>query len=160
MVHEHISCMVGWTTGTQDSRRTAQRIYLCRFQHRCGYEQHTITPPDNNFTQIPGALQEQYAWTEQVFVNGQNRFVTIPPGRSSMCLNGIEIGCGQPQIPTVELNMDGLLEYQERRQCVTSKKKEPLTPAQRRRKAQNRIAYVSGSPILPNDSCIDTSRYV
>ncbi|KAG9801851.1 hypothetical protein KCU68_g22795, partial [Aureobasidium melanogenum] len=37
-------------------------------------------------------------------------------------------------------NVDELLEYQRRRSSATSEEKEPLTPAQRRRKAQNRAA--------------------
>jgi hypothetical protein len=77
-----------------------------------------------------------------------------------MYLSGIEVGCGQPKSPAIELNIDGLLEYQELRRCATGeeKEKESLTPAQRRRKAQNRTAYVSGSPTLPDGSCVDMSR--
>jgi hypothetical protein len=75
-----------------------------------------------------------------------------------MYSNDIEVGCGQPKSPTTELNIDGLLEYQEQRRCATGEEKESLTPAQRRRKAQNRTAYVSGSPTLPDGSCVDMSR--
>jgi hypothetical protein len=74
--------------------------------------------------------------------------------------NGIEMGHGQPESPTIELNIEGLLEYQEQRRCATGEEKESLTPAQRRRKAQNRTAYVSGSPTLPDDPCVDISRCV
>lgn len=64
-VHEHTSCIVGWTTGTQGSWRIAQHIYSCRLQYRYGYEQHTIAPPaDIAFTQAPVALPEEYPWTE------------------------------------------------------------------------------------------------
>jgi hypothetical protein len=75
-----------------------------------------------------------------------------------MYLSGVEVGCGQPKSPAIELNIDGLLEYQEQRRSATGKEKESLTPAQRRRKAQNRTAYVSASPTLPDDSCVDMSR--
>jgi hypothetical protein len=142
-----MSCMVSWTTGKQDSRWTVQHICSCRPQYRYGCEQHVIAPPDNAFTQIPVALQEQYPYTEQGLVDGQSRYGTAPPGRPFMYSNDIEVGCAQPKSLAIELNIDGLLEYQEQRRCATSEEKESLTPAQRRRKAQNRTAYVSGSPI-------------
>jgi hypothetical protein len=75
-----------------------------------------------------------------------------------MYTNGIEVGCGQTGSPRADFNSNGLDEYQEWRQSATSEKKELLTPAQRRRKAQNRAAYVFGSPTLPGDSHVDTSR--
>jgi hypothetical protein len=77
-----------------------------------------------------------------------------------MYSNDIEVDCGQPKPLAIELNVDGLLVYQELRRCATGeeKEKEPLTPAQRRRKAQNRTAYVSRSPTLPDGSCVDMSR--
>jgi hypothetical protein len=77
-----------------------------------------------------------------------------------MYSNDIEVGCAQPKSPIIELNIDGPLEYQEQRRCATGeeKEKESLTPAQRRRKAQNRTAYVSGSPTLPDGSCVDMPR--
>jgi hypothetical protein len=157
-VQEHISCMVGWTTGTQDSRRTAQHVYSYRLEYCYSYEQHTNAPSDKTLTQIPVTFQEQNLWTEQVLIRGQNRVVTPPPGQSCMYLNGIEVCCGQPEFSTIELSIDGLLEYQEQRQRATGEQKEPSTPAQRRRKAQNRTAYVSQSPTLPNDFRVDTSR--
>jgi hypothetical protein len=108
--------------------------------------------------QIPVVLQEQYPWTGQVFEDGQNRFVTTPPGQFSMHFNGTDMDHGQRGLATVELNMDGLLEHQEQRQRAADEGKDPLTPAQRRRKVQNRTAYVSLSPTLPNHPCVDTSR--
>jgi hypothetical protein len=84
--------MVGWTTGTQDTRPLAQRTYSCRLQYCYGYEPHTIAPPDNTLTQIPVTIQEQYPWTEQVSVDGQNGFATTPPGQSSMYLGGTGMG--------------------------------------------------------------------
>jgi hypothetical protein len=56
--------------------------------------------------------------------------------------NGIEVDYGQAGSLPVEFNVEELLEYQRRRSSATSEEKEPLTPAQRRRKAQNRAAYV------------------
>jgi hypothetical protein len=54
--------------------------------------------------------------------------------------NDVEIDYGQAASTTAEFNVDELLVHQRRRSSATSEEKEPLTPAQRRRKAQNRTA--------------------
>jgi hypothetical protein len=107
---------------------------------------------------IPVVLQKQCPWAEQALLDDQNRYWTVPIGSPSTYTNGIEVGCGQTGSPRADFNSDSLDEYQEWRQRATSEKKELLTLAQRRRKAQNRAAYVSGSPTFPDDSYVDTSR--
>ncbi|KAI4801293.1 hypothetical protein E4T44_11626 [Aureobasidium sp. EXF-8845] len=75
-----------------------------------------------------------------VVSNDHNGYATVQTGQPLMNRNDVEIDYRQPTSPTVEFNVDELLEYQRRRSSATSEEKEPLTPAQRRRKAQNRAA--------------------
>ncbi|KAG9875125.1 hypothetical protein KCU94_g22897, partial [Aureobasidium melanogenum] len=77
---------------------------------------------------------------EPIVVDGHNGYASVPPGHPAIYRNGVEVDYGQHMPPTVEFNVDELLEYQRRRSSATSEEKEPLTPAQRRRKAQNRAA--------------------
>ncbi|KAG2160347.1 hypothetical protein JADG_000086 [Aureobasidium aubasidani] len=110
-------------------------------QYHYGYEQHSLASPiGNTFTQAPVVSPINTTSTEPIAVDGRNGFVTMPPGQPLTYRSGVEGDYGQPTSPTVEFNVDELLEYQRRRSSATSEEKEPLTPAQRRRKAQNRAA--------------------
>ncbi|THY48609.1 hypothetical protein D6C99_05408, partial [Aureobasidium pullulans] len=126
------------------------RLYHRYYHH--GYEQHSLASPvGNTFTQAPVVSPINTTSTEPIAVDGRNGFVTMPPGQPLIYRSGVEGDYGQPTSPTVEFNVDELLEYQRRRSSATSEEKEPLTPAQRRRKAQNRAAYVSRSPSFWRD---------
>lgn len=63
-----------------------------------------------------------------------------------MYCGGVEENLGHPTAPTMKVNADEPVEYYGRSSIVLLDNKEHLTTAQRRRKAQNRAAYVSGSP--------------
>jgi len=65
---------------------------------------------------------------------------------------------GQPTSLRIKRNIDDLHEHQERHQCMTTEENERLTPAQRRRKAQNRNAYVTEIPAFSNDCFVDKSH--
>jgi hypothetical protein len=122
-------------------------------QYAYGYEQHTLAPPvGSTFAQAP-IMASDHTTTAEV-VDGHSGYSIVPPGQPLMYRNGVEADYGQSTSPAVEFNVDELLEYQRRRSSATSEEKEPLTPAQRRRKAQNRAAYVSRLPkprnILPH----------
>lgn len=117
-------------------------------QYSYGYEQHTLAPPGGDtFTQARIMNSGHTTPAEPVIMDGHNGYASMPPGQPVMYRNGVEVDYGQPIPPAVELNVDELLEYQRRRSSATSEEKEPLTPAQRRRKAQNRAAYVLMSRI-------------
>ncbi|KAI4742274.1 hypothetical protein E4T50_07335 [Aureobasidium sp. EXF-12298] len=108
-------------------------------QYAYGYEQHTLAPPvGSTFAQAP-IMTSDHTTTAEV-VDGHSGYPVVSPGQSLMYRNGVEVDYGQPTSPAVEFNVDELLEYQRRRSSATSEEKEPLTPAQRRRKAQNRAA--------------------
>ncbi|KAI4842073.1 hypothetical protein E4T45_09214, partial [Aureobasidium sp. EXF-8846] len=111
-------------------------------QYPYGYEQHTLAPAvDGTFAQAPPIMTSGHtAPAQPVVVEGHGGYATVPPGQPLLYRNGAEVDYGQPTSPTVEFNVDELLEYQRRRSSATSEEKEPLTPAQRRRKAQNRAA--------------------
>ena len=114
------------------------------FQYTYGYEQHTLAPPIGNvFAPSPIMTSDHTTPAEPAAVDGHNGYAIVPPGQHLMYRNGVEVDYGQSTSPVVEFNVDELLEYQRRRSSATSEEKEPLTPAQRRRKAQNRAAYVS-----------------
>lgn len=72
----------------------------------------------------------------------------ISQGESFMFHDRIDADHGQTTFPRIEFNVDALLEYERQRSSVTYGEKEPLTPAQRRRKSQNRAAYVAGRLML------------
>ncbi|KAI4718441.1 hypothetical protein E4T48_05294 [Aureobasidium sp. EXF-10727] len=109
-------------------------------QYPYGYEQHTLVPPvGNTYVQAPIMTPSHTAPAEPIAVDGHRGYATVPPGQPLIYRNGIEAEYGQPTSP-IEFNVDELLEYQRRRSSATSEEKEPLTPAQRRRKAQNRAA--------------------
>jgi len=113
-------------------------------QYPYSYEQHTFAPSvGGTFAQAPSIMTSDHtAPAEPVVIDGHNGYATVPPNQPLLYRNGAEIEYGQSTSPTVEFNVDELLEYQRRRSSATSEEKEPLTPAQRRRKAQNRAAYV------------------
>jgi len=111
-------------------------------QYTYGYEQHTLAPPvGSTYTQAPIMTSDHTTPTE--VVDGHSGYTIVSPGQPFMYRHGAEADYGHPTSPAVEFNVDELLEYQRRRSSATSEEKEPLTPAQRRRKAQNRAAYVS-----------------
>ncbi|KAL2034349.1 hypothetical protein VTO58DRAFT_105063 [Aureobasidium pullulans] len=119
----------------------AHHMWTAVPQYHYGYEQHSLASPiGNTFTQAPVVSPINTTSTEPIAVDGRNGFVTMPPGQPLTYRSGVEGDYGQPTSPTVEFNVDELLEYQRRRSSATSEEKEPLTPAQRRRKAQNRAA--------------------
>lgn len=124
-------------------------------QYSYGYEQHTLAPPvGDTFTQARIMTSGHTTPAEPIIMDGHNGYASMPPGHPTMYRNGVEVDYGHPIAPAVEFNVDELLEYQRRRSSATSEEKEPLTPAQRRRKAQNRAAYV-----LRVSNCVDgTSR--
>ncbi|KAI4854315.1 hypothetical protein E4T45_04007 [Aureobasidium sp. EXF-8846] len=53
--------------------------------------------------------------------------------------NGTAVGCGRFTSPAIKFDLKGHLESEQRR-CSAASEKESLTPAQRRRKAQNLAA--------------------
>ncbi|KAI4789640.1 hypothetical protein E4T44_13246 [Aureobasidium sp. EXF-8845] len=109
-----------------------------KFHH--GYEQDRFTPPvSNTSTQNPVTYPDQIASTEHVVMIGQNKLVTIPSEQPFAYYNGAAVGCGRLTSPAIEFNLKGHLESEERR-CSAAAEKESLTPAQRRRKAQNLAA--------------------
>jgi len=117
---------------------------LMLFQYTYGYEQHTLAPPVGNvFAPSPIMTSDHTIPAEPIAVDGHNGYAIVPPGHHLMYRNGVEVDSRQSTSLAVEFNVDELLEYQRRRSSATSEEKEPLTPAQRRRKAQNRAAYVS-----------------
>jgi hypothetical protein len=127
-------------------------------QYPYGYEQHTLAPPVGGiFAHAPPIMTPNHTAAEPVVVGGHNGYATVPPGQPLLYRNGVELDYSQPTSPTVEFNVDELLEYQRRRSSATSEEKEPLTPAQRRRKAQNRAAYVSRLSNLLRNFIADTS---
>lgn len=110
-------------------------------QYTYGYEQHTLAPPVGNvFAPTPIMSPNHSRSAEPVVVDGHSGYSIIPPSQPLMYRNGVEVDYGPPTSPAVEFNVDELLEYQRRRSSATSEEKESLTPAQRRRKAQNRAA--------------------
>jgi hypothetical protein len=96
--------------------------------------------------------------TRPVVLNDRNRYATVRPGKSQMYRKDVEIGYVQSAPPIVGFNVDELLEYQRRQSIAISDEKEPLTPAQRRRKAQNRAAYVCNYTNFIKESIGNTSR--
>ncbi|KAI4831314.1 hypothetical protein E4T45_10223 [Aureobasidium sp. EXF-8846] len=111
-------------------------------QYPYGHERHTLAPPVRGSLAQASSLMtpDHTALAGPIVVDGHNGYANMQPGQPLMYRNDVEIDYGQPTTPTVGLNVDELLEYQRRRTCITSEEKEPLTPAQRRRKAQNRAA--------------------
>ncbi|KAG9996729.1 hypothetical protein KCU78_g17305, partial [Aureobasidium melanogenum] len=110
-------------------------------QYSYGYEQHPLAAPVGDaFNQAPIMTSGHTTPAEPIVVDGHNGYASVPPGHPAIYRNGVEVDYGQHMPPTVEFNVDELLEYQRRRSSATSEEKEPLTPAQRRRKAQNRAA--------------------
>lgn len=129
-------------------------------QYSYGYEQHTIAPPVGNvYAPAPIMSPNHTTPAEPVVIDGHSGYAVIPPGQPLIYRNGVEVDYGQPTSPAVEFNVDELLEYQRRRSSATSEEKEPLTPAQRRRKAQNRAAYVFRLPVAARYPNADTSRW-
>ncbi|KAH0239200.1 hypothetical protein KCV00_g10347, partial [Aureobasidium melanogenum] len=101
-----------------------------------GYEQHTLARSvGSTFARAPIMTSDHTTLAEPVIFDGHNWYATVPPGQPLICRNGVEVDYGQPTSPTVEFNVDELLEYQRRRSSATSEEKEPLTPTQQRRKA-------------------------
>jgi hypothetical protein len=113
-------------------------------QYRYGYKRHALAPSGGGtLAQAPPLMTLDHTTPAgPVISNDHNEYTTVRPGQPLLYQNDVEIYCGQPTSPTVEFNVDELLEYQRRRSSATCEEKEPLTPAQRRRKAQNRAAYV------------------
>ncbi|KAH0359406.1 hypothetical protein KCU65_g9986, partial [Aureobasidium melanogenum] len=111
-------------------------------QYPYGYEQHTLARSvGSTLAQAPIMTSDHTTPAEPVVLVGHKRYATVPPGQPLMYWKGVGVDDGQPTSPTVELNVDELLEYRRRRSHATSEVKEPLTPAQRRRKTQNRAAH-------------------
>ena len=75
--------------------------------------------------------------------DGGNGYHTFYPGQQMMPPNLGGFDQRQDPSPTVEVDLGELLEFQKRRSSASTEETEVLTPAQRRRKAQNRAAYVS-----------------
>jgi hypothetical protein len=113
-------------------------------QYPYGYERHALAPPGGGtLAQAPSHMTTDHTTlTRPVVLNDRNRYATTRPGQSQMYRNDVEIDYVQSAPPTVGFNVDELLEYQIQQSIATSDEKEPWTPAQRRRKAQNRAAYV------------------
>lgn len=131
--------------------RTSSILMLAQYSY--AYEQHTLSPTaGDTFAHARMMSSGHTTPAEPIVVDGHNGYAPIPPGHPAMYRNGVEVDYGQSVPPTVEFNVDELLEYQRRRSSATSEEKESLTPAQRRRKAQNRAAYVLstfvGGPLL------------
>lgn len=121
-------------------------ILIAASQYHYGYAQHTavqVPSVDDVYPQAPGMSRVDIPLVKPIVLDERSSFIAIPPGQPGVYSNGAEVDYVQPSSPLVELNVDELLEYQRRRSSATSEEKEPLTPAQRRRKAQNRAAYVS-----------------
>lgn len=130
-------------------------------QYPYGYEQHTLARSvGSTLAQAPIMTSDHTTPPEPVVLDGHKRYATVPPGQPLMYWKGVGVDDGQPTSPTVELNVDELLEYRRRRSHATSEVKEPLTPAQRRRKTQNRAAYVSRLSSFVKDPIADTSRWL
>lgn len=136
--------------------RTSSVLMLSQYSY--GYEQHTLAAPVGDaFTQAPIMTSGHTTPIEPIAVDGHHGYAPVPPGHPAIYRNGVEVDYRQHMPPTVEFNVDELLEYQRRRSSATSEEKEPLTPAQRRRKAQNRAAYVSRFSRFVNESTADTA---
>ncbi|KAI4803477.1 hypothetical protein E4T45_11090 [Aureobasidium sp. EXF-8846] len=111
-------------------------------QYPCGCERHALAlSVGDTLAQAPLLMTPDHTAPDGLVVsNDHNGYATVQTGQPLMNRNDVEIDYRQPTSPTVEFNVDELLEYQRRRSSATSEEKEPLTPAQRRRKAQNRAA--------------------
>ncbi|KAH0371691.1 hypothetical protein KCU65_g1811, partial [Aureobasidium melanogenum] len=108
-----------------------QPVWSAVPQYAYAYEQHPLAPTvGDTFTQTPMMTSGHTTPAEPIVVDGHNGYAPIPPGHPAIYRNGIEVDYGQPVPPTVEFNVDELLEYQRRRSSATSEEKEPLTPAQ------------------------------
>ncbi|KAG9682233.1 hypothetical protein KCU95_g6051, partial [Aureobasidium melanogenum] len=119
----------------------AQPVWSALPQYSYAYEQHTLSPTaGDTFAHARMMSSGHTTPAEPIVVDGHNGYAPIPPGHPAMYRDGVEVDYGQSVPPTVEFNVDELLEYQRRRSSATSEEKESLTPAQRRRKAQNRAA--------------------
>jgi hypothetical protein len=122
-----------------------RQIYSCRLQHYYGHEQQTSAlPVVDTSAQAPIISPDKPVATGLTVMSGRRGSITISPGESFMFRDRIDADHGQPTLPRVEFNIDALLEYERQRSSVTYRENDPLTPAQRRRKAQNRAAYVAG----------------
>ena len=106
-------------------------------QYPYGYERHALAPPGGGtLAQAPSHMFTNHTTlTRPVFLIDRNMYATVRPGQSQMYRNDVEIDYVQSAPPTVGFNVDELLEYQIQQSIATSDEKEPLTPAQRRRKA-------------------------
>ncbi|KAG9632936.1 hypothetical protein KCV03_g10349, partial [Aureobasidium melanogenum] len=110
-------------------------------QYPYGYEQHTLARSvGSTLAQAPTMTSDHTTPAEPVVVDGHNGYATVPPEQPLMYRNAVEIDYGQSTSPTVEFNVDEILGYQRQHSSATSEVREPLTPAQRRRKTQNRAA--------------------
>ena len=123
------------------SRFTADGL-MSAMQYQYGYIPHTACPPvDHTVIQTPAMPPVNITACETS--DERHSYPGFQPGQIAVYANGSEAEHGQCLSPTVEVNVEELLEYQRRRSSASGEEKEPLTPAQRRRKAQNRAAYVS-----------------
>ena len=115
-------------------------------QYQYGYIQHTVVqqPVAHTYTQHSSTLSPINDPSNKQ-LDDRAGFMTVPPVQAVVYANEGDGDYGQSLSPTVEFNVDELLEYQRRRSSASTEEKEPLTPAQRRRKAQNRAAYVKHS---------------
>lgn len=130
-------------------------------QYPYGYEQHTLARSvGSTLAQAPTMTSDHTTPAEPVVVDGHNGYATVPPEQPLMYRNAVEIDYGQSTSPTVEFNVDEILGYQRQHSSATSEVREPLTPAQRRRKTQNRAAYVSRLSNFAKDPVADTSRWL
>jgi hypothetical protein len=111
-------------------------------QYRYGYVRHALAPTGGGtFAQSPPLMTPDHTTLARpAFLNDHNEYATVRSGQPLMHRNDVEIDYGQAASTTAEFNVDELLVHQRRRSSATSEEKEPLTPAQRRRKAQNRTA--------------------
>jgi hypothetical protein len=142
-VHAYTTSVVECATGTH--ALSGHMLYaLMLSQYRYGYERHVLAPSGGGTSaQAPPLMTPDHTTLARPAVlNKYNEYATVRPGQPLMHRNDVEIDYGQPTSPTADFNVDELLVHQRRRSSATSKEKEPLTPAQRRRKAQNRAAYV------------------
>jgi hypothetical protein len=142
-VHAYTSSVAECATGTHALSGYITCVLMLS-QYLYGYERHAPAPPGGGtLAQAPSHMTTDHTTlTRPVVLNDRNRYATVRPGQSQMYRNDVEIDYVQSAPPTVEFNVDELLEYRIRQSIATSDEKEPLTPAQRRRKAQNRAAYV------------------
>lgn len=115
-------------------------------QYQYGYIQHTVVqqPVAHTYIQHPSTLSPINVPSNKQ-LDDRVGFMAVPPVQAVVYANEGDADYGQSLSPTVEFNVDELLEYQRRRSSASTEEKEPLTPAQRRRKAQNRAAYVKHS---------------